>query len=83
MTFPWLPTFHPPSLCSLHPPAVDAPCGFVFQNPDHQVVMPTVAADVAFGLGRWAGSEGAPKGGLGCKTGTAGKQPRALQPLSS
>lgn len=33
-------------------PAVDAPCGFVFQNPDHQVVMPTVAADVAFGLGR-------------------------------
>lgn len=24
----------------------------VFQNPDHQVVMPTVAADVAFGLGR-------------------------------
>lgn len=36
--------------------AVDAPCGFVFQNPDHQVVMPTVAADVAFGLGRWAGA---------------------------
>ena len=67
--------------------SVDAPCGFVFQNPDHQVssdarlptaatslyrfnsqacltplwptcagpfqvVMPTVAADVAFGLGR-------------------------------
>ncbi|PSC74300.1 ABC transporter I family member chloroplastic [Micractinium conductrix] len=32
---------------------VDAPCGFVFQNPDHQVVMPTVAADVAFGLGRY------------------------------
>lgn len=31
---------------------VDAPVGFVFQNPDHQVVMPTVAADVAFGLGR-------------------------------
>eukprot|EP00878_Enallax_costatus_P037749 GHUV01042713.1.p1 GENE.GHUV01042713.1~~GHUV01042713.1.p1 ORF type:complete len:134 (-),score=27.84 GHUV01042713.1:253-654(-) len=30
----------------------DAPSGFVFQNPDHQVVMPTVAADVAFGLGR-------------------------------
>lgn len=32
----------------------DEPSGFVFQNPDHQVVMPTVAADVAFGLGRWA-----------------------------
>jgi energy-coupling factor transporter ATP-binding protein EcfA2 len=32
--------------------AVDQPTGFVFQNPDHQVVMPTVAADVAFGLGR-------------------------------
>lgn len=31
---------------------VDQPSGFVFQNPDHQVVMPTVAADVAFGLGR-------------------------------
>ncbi|GAB4549353.1 MAG: ABC transporter ATP-binding protein [Pleurocapsa sp.] len=26
------------------------PLGFVFQNPDHQLVMPTVAADVAFGL---------------------------------
>lgn len=26
------------------------PVGFVFQNPDHQLVMPTVAADVAFGL---------------------------------
>jgi len=24
--------------------------GFVFQNPDHQLVMPTVGADVAFGL---------------------------------
>lgn len=30
----------------------DSPSGFVFQNPDHQVVMPTVGADVAFGLGR-------------------------------
>jgi energy-coupling factor transport system ATP-binding protein len=28
----------------------DQPLGFVFQNPDHQVVMPTVAADIAFGL---------------------------------
>ncbi len=26
------------------------PVGFVFQNPDHQLVMPTVGADVAFGL---------------------------------
>ena len=33
---------------------VDAPVGFVFQNPDHQVVMPSVAADVAFGLGRYS-----------------------------
>eukprot|EP00197_Chlamydomonas_leiostraca_P002075 CAMPEP_0202858368 /NCGR_PEP_ID=MMETSP1391-20130828/935_1 /ASSEMBLY_ACC=CAM_ASM_000867 /TAXON_ID=1034604 /ORGANISM="Chlamydomonas leiostraca, Strain SAG 11-49" /LENGTH=280 /DNA_ID=CAMNT_0049537283 /DNA_START=193 /DNA_END=1035 /DNA_ORIENTATION=+ len=32
---------------------LDQPTGFVFQNPDHQVVMPTVAADVAFGLGRY------------------------------
>ncbi len=29
---------------------VDQPLGFVFQNPDHQLVMPTVGADVAFGL---------------------------------
>lgn len=26
--------------------------GFVFQNPDHQLVMPTVGADIAFGLVR-------------------------------
>ena len=37
---------------------VDGPVGFVFQNPDHQVVMPTVAADVAFGLGRYAIANG-------------------------
>jgi hypothetical protein len=43
--------------------AVDAPCSFVFQNPDHQVVLPTVASDVAFGLGRWAGA------GLALQTG--------------
>lgn len=29
---------------------VKRPVGFVFQNPDHQLVMPTVGADVAFGL---------------------------------
>ncbi|MEB3829876.1 energy-coupling factor ABC transporter ATP-binding protein [Phormidium sp. CCY1219] len=29
---------------------IDRPVGFVFQNPDHQLVMPTVGADVAFGL---------------------------------
>ncbi|MFP4009510.1 MAG: energy-coupling factor ABC transporter ATP-binding protein [Spirulinaceae cyanobacterium] len=29
---------------------VTHPVGFVFQNPDHQLVMPTVGADVAFGL---------------------------------
>ena len=29
----------------------DGPCAFVFQNPDHQVVMPTVAAEVALGTG--------------------------------
>lgn len=27
------------------------PIGYVFQNPDHQAVFPTVAADVAFSLG--------------------------------
>ncbi|MGI0495058.1 energy-coupling factor ABC transporter ATP-binding protein [Alkalinema pantanalense CENA528] len=29
---------------------LEKPVGFVFQNPDHQLVMPTVGADVAFGL---------------------------------
>lgn len=29
---------------------IDSPFGFVFQNPDRQLVMPTVAADIAFGL---------------------------------
>ncbi|HEY9824543.1 MAG TPA: ABC transporter ATP-binding protein [Stenomitos sp.] len=29
---------------------LDTPLGFVFQNPDHQLVMPSVGADVAFGL---------------------------------
>lgn len=29
---------------------IQSPVGFVFQNPDHQLVMPTVGADVAFGL---------------------------------
>ena len=29
---------------------LDRPVGFVFQNPDRQLVMPTVGADVAFGL---------------------------------
>jgi len=38
----------------LHPQSgqiqVSKQVGFVFQNPDHQLVMPTVGADVAFGL---------------------------------
>ena len=33
--------------------SIDGPLGIVLQNPDHQIVMPTVAADVAFGLGRF------------------------------
>mmetsp|Transcript_23083 Transcript_23083/g.59170 ORF Transcript_23083/g.59170 Transcript_23083/m.59170 type:complete len:262 (+) Transcript_23083:158-943(+) len=33
--------------------SVAQPMAFVFQNPDHQVIMPTVRADVAFGLGRY------------------------------
>lgn len=33
---------------------VQAPRAFVFQNPDHQVIMPTVGADVAFSLGHRA-----------------------------
>ena len=31
---------------------VNEPRAFVFQNPDHQVIMPTVAHDVAFGIRR-------------------------------
>ena len=38
----------------LHPESgeihITQPVGFVFQNPDHQLVMPTVGTDVAFGL---------------------------------
>lgn len=30
--------------------AIQSPFGFVFQNPDRQLVMPTVGADIAFGL---------------------------------
>ncbi len=42
-------------LAGLHAPqgghfAIEPPVGFVFQNPDRQLVMPTVGADVAFGL---------------------------------
>lgn len=37
---------------------VQKPRSFVFQNPDHQVVMPTVEADVAFGLGQFDLTEG-------------------------
>ncbi|KAK1323147.1 hypothetical protein QJS10_CPA02g01632 [Acorus calamus] len=33
---------------------VNRPNSFVFQNPDHQVVMPTIEADVAFGLGKFS-----------------------------
>uniref|UniRef100_A0A2P2M2E2 ABC transporter family protein n=1 Tax=Rhizophora mucronata TaxID=61149 RepID=A0A2P2M2E2_RHIMU len=36
---------------------VRKPKSFVFQNPDHQVVMPTVEADVSFGLGKFNLSE--------------------------
>ncbi|XP_078430500.1 ABC transporter family protein [Wolffia australiana] len=32
---------------------VNTPKSFVFQNPEHQIVMPTVEADVAFGLGKF------------------------------
>ncbi|OAY33335.1 ABC transporter I family member 10 isoform X1 [Manihot esculenta] len=37
---------------------VKRPKSFVFQNPDHQVVMPTVEADVSFGLGKFNLTEG-------------------------
>lgn len=36
-----------PQSGSIH---IEQPVGFVFQNPDHQLVMPTVGADIAFGL---------------------------------
>ncbi|CAO1943315.1 unnamed protein product [Urochloa humidicola] len=38
-----------PSAGTVH---INRPCSYVFQNPDHQVVMPTVESDVAFGLGK-------------------------------
>lgn len=31
---------------------INGTVGFVFQNPDHQLVMPTVGADIAFSLGQ-------------------------------
>ena len=31
---------------------VAAPSAFVFQNPDHQIILPSVGADVAFGVAR-------------------------------
>lgn len=37
----------PRQLGTIH---IQSPVGFVFQNPDHQLVMPTVGTDVAFGL---------------------------------
>ncbi len=42
-------------LAGLLPPAagecyIEHPLGFVFQNPDHQLVMPSVGADIAFSL---------------------------------
>jgi ABC transporter len=33
--------------------SVAQPVGFVFQNPDQQIVMPSVGADACFGLGRF------------------------------
>lgn len=35
---------------AIHAIHVERPVGVVFQNPDHQLVMPTVGADVAFSL---------------------------------
>ena len=46
--------FGMPTLASTPTPTAllqDGPCAFVFQNPDHQMVMPTVAAEVALGTG--------------------------------
>ena len=42
---------------------VNEPRAFVFQNPDHQVIMPTVAHDVAFGLRR---KQTTKRGGTSC-----------------
>ncbi|KAE8819390.1 ABC transporter I family member 10, chloroplastic [Hordeum vulgare] len=41
--------FQSPSAGTVH---INRPFSYVFQNPDHQVVMPTVESDVAFGLGK-------------------------------
>jgi len=40
---------------------VNEPRAFVFQNPDHQVIMPTVAHDVAFGLRRKQNDASSPR----------------------
>ncbi|KAF7030946.1 hypothetical protein CFC21_042373 [Triticum aestivum] len=41
--------FQNPSAGTVH---INRPFSYVFQNPDHQVVMPTVESDVAFGPGK-------------------------------
>ncbi|EFN53568.1 hypothetical protein CHLNCDRAFT_25702 [Chlorella variabilis] len=70
-----------------HPDAgsirVDAPCGFVFQNPDHQVVMPSVGADVAFGLGRYSLNPAAVQAVVRDSLARVGLQAFAERPTSS
>ena len=66
--------------------ATTPPAAFVFQNPDHQVVMPTVGADVAFALGRHRDlSEAAVSSAVAAAldvVGLAALAPRAVHTLS-
>ncbi|KAK9817821.1 hypothetical protein WJX72_002713 [[Myrmecia] bisecta] len=59
---------------------IDRPCGFVFQNPDHQIVMPTVAADVAFGLGRYKLREAEVRAQVNCTLEMVNMQEQAQRP---
>ena len=55
---------------------IDQPTSLVFQNPDSQVVMPTVGADVAFGLG-CKGPEPVPVEEVGACAAGAESMPRS------
>ncbi|KWV46244.1 cobalt ABC transporter [Bradyrhizobium macuxiense] len=62
-----------------------ADVGFVFQNPDHQIIFPTVGEEVAFGLiegGQTAAQARAAAGDLLASHGCAGWIDRAIRDLS-
>ncbi|KAM0951993.1 putative ABC-type Fe(3+) transporter [Dioscorea sansibarensis] len=62
---------------------VNKPKSFVFQNPDHQVVMPTVEADVAFGLGKFNLSSDEVRSGVSKALDAVGMLKYAQRPIQT